>query len=74
MELQSRDYEAYDVLPDFSIGNDGTSTAAVVAKTPSKPDTSFGSKIERPSSAIPEELFDEDFGDFAAKAIRTATE
>lgn len=67
------DYEAYDVLPDFSIGNDGTSTAAVVAKTPSKPDTSFGIKIER-SRAISEELLDKDFGDFAVNAIRTATE
>ena len=74
MELQSRDYEAYDVLPDFSIGNDGTSTAAVVAKTPSKPDTSFGGEFEMPSRAISEELLDKDFGDFAVNAIRTATE
>ena len=74
MQPQPRNYEAYDVLPDFSIGNDGTSTAAVVAKTPSTRATSFGSEFETPSSAIPETLFDEDYRDFAVNAIRTATE
>ena len=70
METQRRNYEACDLLPDFSIGKEDPST------TPHTPDTSFGGEFEMPSSDISEKekLFDEDYRDFAAKAIRTATE
>ena len=70
METQPRNYEACELLPDFSIGKEDPST------TPHTPDTSFGSEFEWPSSDISkkEKLFDEDFGDFAVNAIRTATE
>lgn len=68
METQPRNYEACELLPDFSIGKEDPST------TPHTPDTSFGGEFEMPSRAISEELLDKDFGDFAVNAIRTATE
>lgn len=74
MELQPRDYEAHDLLPDFSISNQDTSTPTDTLNILSTPDTSFGSDYEKPLSTIPEGLFDENYGDFAANAIHKATE